>query len=54
MIHVGVSQSEAMSNSQHKTDSVFRRYDVVDTQRKHDAMTKVEAIAAKHVRKLRA
>jgi hypothetical protein len=54
MIQAGVSQSEAMSISQHKTDSVFRRYDIVDTQRKGDAMTKVGAFAAKHVRKRRA
>jgi hypothetical protein len=45
-VQAGVSESEAMKISGHKTRSIFDRYDIVDTKRKKDAMKKIEAFAA--------
>ncbi len=46
MMQAGVSESEAMKISGHKTRSTCDRYDIVDTKRKKDAMKKIEAFAA--------
>ncbi len=46
MTQAGVSQTEAMSISGHKTVSVFQRYDIVDLKRKQAAIAKVEKWAA--------
>jgi hypothetical protein len=50
MTQPGVSQAEVMSISGHKTDAIFRRYDIVDVSRKRAAMDKVEAFAARQER----
>jgi integrase len=47
MSEAGVAQHDAMEVTGHKTDSMWRRYDIVDTKRKKKAMAKVEALTAK-------
>ena len=47
MNEAGVAQHDAMEVTGHKTDSMWHRYDIVDTKRKKKAMAKVEALTAK-------
>lgn len=43
MIRAGVSQNVAMKISGHRTDSIFRRYDIVDDRDLRDAALKIQA-----------
>lgn len=44
----GVTQRVAMKISGHETDSVFRRYDIVDLRDLADATKKLESTALSH------
>ena len=46
LIRSGVPQSIAMSMTGHKTDAVFRRYNITDDRDKQEAVAKVEAYRA--------
>lgn len=48
MSDAGVEQHDAMEITGHKTDAMWRRYDIVDTKRKKKAMAKVEAFLARN------
>ncbi len=47
LIRAGDPRSVAMQISGHKTESVFRRYDIVDSQEIRDAATKMTAFKKK-------
>jgi hypothetical protein len=40
MVAAGVPQAVAMRITGHRTDSMFRRYAIVDEQQKRDALTR--------------
>ena len=46
LVRVGVPQSVAMKMTRHKTDSVFRRYDIVSAIDLKDAARKLDARVA--------
>lgn len=51
MLRAGVPQAVAMQITGHKTDSMFRRYSIVSTDDKRDALTKQrEFLASKPVK----
>jgi hypothetical protein len=47
MIRAGVDQAVAMKISGHRTDAVFRRYNIVSDEDIRDAMVKTEAYVDK-------
>lgn len=50
MIRAGVDQSVAMEISGHKTDSIFKRYNITDTTDIREAMTKVKQYTNEAIR----
>ena len=46
MIRAGIPQSVAMKITGHKTDSMFRRYAIVDEEQKREALAKTDAYLA--------
>jgi integrase len=47
LVRAGIAQSVAMQMTGHKTDSVFRRYDIVSGQDLHDAARRLDTVAAR-------
>jgi hypothetical protein len=53
MIAAGVPQAVAMKITGHRTDSMFRRYAIVDEQQKREALAKTQQyLAAAPARKV--
>ena len=44
LVRAGVSQTVAMKMTGHKTDSVFRRYDIVSESALREAARKLDAV----------
>jgi len=47
LIRAGVNQAAAMSISGHKTDSVFRRYNIIDAKDRREGLERVQAYRAR-------
>lgn len=52
MIKAGVPQAVAMKITGHRTDSIFRRYAIVDEQQKREALAKTQQFVASTSRKI--
>jgi integrase len=50
LIRAGASETVAMSITGHKTSSIFKRYNITDTNDRKDALIKVEQYAAQQVK----